>query len=228
MGEAATVGTRQSAKEARRQRIIDAAEQLIEETASTTFSMQDLAQQAGFSTYTTYNLIGSKATVFYILLNRCVDRVDISRLLARDTGDAVAYVHRAGDVSVDVFVSRPNLYQPLIRHLFGVPDAVHRPAFMARSFVYWRAAVEPLIQAGYLGGAIAPDGFARDLFVFFTGSLEFWVHGELSADEFRTQVHHGLSLRLLALAPAGARQRLIDDLMLASPTIEAIVRRDGR
>lgn len=213
---------REAGKNARRQHIIDAAEFLIKQTGATDFSMRDLAIQAGLSTYTTYNLIGSKATVFYILLNQCLDRISFGRLLGKPEGDPFDYIFFAGDTAVDVFTSEPEFYCALMRYVFGVPDAVNRPAFMDRAFRYWRGAVQPLEDAGLLSHDVTPVDLARDLQVFFTGSMEFWVHGELDSDQFRAQIRHGISLRLMALGFSGNRADLAERLSSVRSVIEAL------
>lgn len=217
---------REKAKEARRQLIIQAAGSLIRESASTSFSMHDLAKRAGFSTYTTYNLIGSKATVFYILLNQCIDRIDTARILSEAKGDPLDCVLQSGNASVDLFVSDPDFYRPLMRFVFGVLDPVHRPAFMDRSYRYWLAAIAPLIEGGHIGTEFMPVDLARDLLVFFTGALEFWVHGELDSNEFRAQIRHGLAMRLMTLDIKDSRERLLREVQRVRPVIESFCPKD--
>ena len=91
---------REQKKEGRRRTILHAAETLVRETNSTDFSMRELALRAGFSLATTYNLIGSKATVLYALLNQCMDRVDVARLSTLERGDPIEHVFQASDAAV--------------------------------------------------------------------------------------------------------------------------------
>lgn len=73
---ASITSRREQAKEGRRQAILNAAESLIEESGNTDFSMKQLAERAGISTFTTYNLIGQKGEVLYTLLERSLDDID--------------------------------------------------------------------------------------------------------------------------------------------------------
>ena len=169
---------------------------LIKQSGSTDFSMKTLAETARISTYTTYNLIGSKSTVLYILLNRSVDRIGIARESYRCGEDPVRYIFDAARAVVDVFDSEADFYRPLMRHLLGVLDTVHRPAFMRRSLEYWVTAFTPLEEAGTLTGGASALTLARNVQVYITGALDYWVHGELTGEELQTQLQAGLCLFL--------------------------------
>lgn len=216
---------REAAKEGRRQRILDAAEFLIEGSGSTDFSMEQLAKHAGISPHTVYNLVGSKAAVLYILLNRALDRMDEARVSVPQTRDPFDVIFDSGDIIIDVYSARPNFFQPLLRFLFGVDDVEYRPAFMRRSYEHWHVAVSALSSAGLMSGGLTEIDMARDLQMFFTGALEYWVLGELDADEFRSQVRHGFSLRLLALSIEGTRPSLLRNIAITRPAISAVVKR---
>ena len=191
--------SREDKKNNRRQRIIEAAEELIRETGSTDFSMHVLATRAGFSTPTTYNLIGSKGTVLYILLNQYQDRLDNSLLRPSTTDDPFENVLRASDIAVQVYTADSAFIRPLMRFLLGIPDPVHRPAFMTRGYQYWWRAFQGLVDSGYLEKAISVDDVARDFVIFFSGVIDFWVHEELDDEQFCVQARIGVLLRLMSL-----------------------------
>lgn len=180
------------AKNMRRQRIIDAAEELIKQSGSTEFSMKQLAEKAGISTYTTYNLIGSKSTVLYTLLNRSVDRIGAKREQYQRGDDPVRYVFDAGRAVVDILHAEEAFYRPLMRHLLGVLDAIHRPAFMERSLEYWRTAFVPLQAVGALRDGATAVTLATQVRVYITGALDFWVHEELTGEELQRILDAGL------------------------------------
>lgn len=214
---------REQKKEGRRRAILHAAETLVRETNSTDFSMRELAARAGFSLATTYNLIGSKATVLYALLNQCMDRVDIARLSTLERGDPIEHVFQASDAAVIIYTADPNFYRPLLRFLLGVPDPVNRPLFMDRAFRYWWAVVQSLPERGGFRNSFEPQALARDLQIFFAGTIDFWVHDELDSAQFKAQIRMGVAMRLLALgldqysarlkSEIAAHGRLIDPLL---------------
>jgi AcrR family transcriptional regulator len=195
-------------KNQRRQQIIAAAEELVRETGSTDFSMHTLASRAGFSTPTTYNLIGSKGTVFYILLNQYQDRLDNSLLRLKATEDPFDHVLHAADMAVRVYTADSHFIQPLMRFLLGIPDPIHRPAFMTRGYQYWWRAFQGLEKRGYLEKTVGIDDVSRDFVIFFSGVIDFWVHKELDDKQFQIQARVGVLMRLLALADKETQQKL--------------------
>ena len=210
------------AKVIRRGRIIDAAEDLIRSSGNTNFSMNSLARHAGLSTNTTYNLIGSKAAVLYTLLNRSVESIGSARLASTEHRDPLASLLHAGDTAVAVFTSEPTFYRPLLRFLFSAEEPGPRAEFMRLSQSYWTAAAAPLDNSDRLvASGLKSNDLARDLLIFFTGATEFWVHDELSADAFRAQIQHGISLRLLCVADEHETKGLIRNISDARLSFDA-------
>lgn len=219
----ATVSKREQAKEGRRQRIMDAAEAYIEESGSTEFSMRQLGARAGVSPFTTYNLIGQKADVLYSLLNRSLDDIDSVAMMNSRRTDPVEFLFKAGEAIVQVFTARPELYRPLLRYLLGSIDSAHRPAFMSRSSAYWRFAYAPLDEAGYLDGPIKKIDLVRETQMFFTGVLEYWVHGDLSHQDFSEHVRQGFSIRMLALGIPELTDDFVQNIADARPGIIKLI-----
>lgn len=220
-----SITPREAAKEGRRQRILDAAELLIEKSGSTNFSVEELARTAGISPHTVYNLMGSKAAALYILLNRSIDRMEEVRVSVPADRDPFDIVLDSGKIIIDVYSARPNFFKPLLLFLFCVSDVEYRPAFMRRSYEHWRVAVSALSTANLIPQEFTDIDFARDLQMFFTGTLEYWVMGEIDTEEFRAQISHGFSLRLLALSVEAARPKLLRNVAIARPVISAVVKR---
>ncbi len=203
---------REQQKEGRRDAIIAAAEALIRETGSTDFSVGMLAIKAGVSVATLYNLIGSKGTVLYVLLNRSMDLLDTLEIPSRHKGDPFEQAIDAADVVAQVFIDDPDFLRPLYRFLLGVIEPVHRPALMNRALAYWESRLRPLAAAGLLPEGIGLTDLAREYQIYFAGALDLWVQGELSDPQFRAQIRYGCVLRLLALGAEAARPRLLADL----------------
>jgi AcrR family transcriptional regulator len=210
---------RERRKEGRRDAIIAAAEALIRETGSTDFSVGMLAIKAGVSIATLYNLIGSKGTVLYVLLNRSMDLLDTLEIPSRHKGDPFEQAIDAADVVAQVFIADPDFMRPLYRFLLGVIEPVHRPALMNRALSYWESRLRPLDEAELLPAGIDLRGMAREYLIYFAGALDLWVQGELSDPEFRVQIRYGCLLRLLALGDRAAQARLLEDLGRANQAL---------
>lgn len=215
---------RETQKEGRRSAIMQACESLIRETGNTDFSMRLLAAKSGLSLATTYNLIGSKATVLYKLLNSCMDRADTARMTTLRCGDAVEHVFLAADAVIDIYTTDQDFYRPILRFLLGVPEPTHRPLFMDRAYRFWWATVQPLRELGAFAGLYPAQLLARDLQIFFAGTLHFWVHGELSAEEFRAQIRTSIAIRLLSIKrDDNCKSRLLEKIDASSLVMNPIL-----
>lgn len=193
---------RESAKRQRREAILAAAEALIRARASTDFSMQALADAAGLSLATTYNLIGPKSTVLYALLNVRADAISDVRARLGGQRNPQSLVKSAARFAVRQFAGDPEFYRPLMRHLLGVPDPLHHTAFMARGLEYWRGVAALLGEQGQLRSDANVDELARFAHVYFTGALDMWIHEEYDEPRFLGELERYLRLLLL---PAASR-----------------------
>lgn len=207
---------REQQKEGRRRAIIHATETLIRETGSVDFSMIDLGKRAGLSTATTYNLIGSKATVLYLLLNRSLAKLFSQNDEPPVRGDAVEHFLAAADIASQFFTADPKFYKPLMLFLLGVPDSVNRPKFMSTAYAYWAKAADEIFMRNGKREGVLPDDIARCCHVFFAGALDLWVQDELNDAQFQAQVRHGVALQLLSLGDTRIEARLLRELRGAS------------
>ena len=197
----------------RRQSILDAAETLIRENRSTDFTMLALARRSGVSPATPYNLFGTKASILYALLTRSLDSIftDFGTLTAKM--DPFKVVQFAGQAAVAFFVADPSYYRPLYLYLIGVPDEVYRPPYMNRALNYWRDALQPLCDTGYIKSDHMRDTLARSLIIHFIGSLDMWAQCELDHDEFMIHIRYGVASLLCVLASDAARAPVLDEAL---------------
>lgn len=204
-----------SQKQIRRERHLEAAASLIRTSGGTDFSMLALAEEAGVSPATPYNLFGSKVGVLWALLNYSLDRVLDQLSLLREPSDPFERVVQAAALGAEVFTAESDFYRPLYRFLLGCGDPVHRPQFMDRALAYWMNATELLNQRGYLQAPIDQVEMSREMEIHFLGVLDMWVQQELDDDEFQAQIVYGSALMLLAVADEPGRARLMKHLQKA-------------
>jgi AcrR family transcriptional regulator len=207
--------TREDQKAQRRLALVEAAESLIRETGSTEFSMLVLAERAGLSPTTPYNLFGTKAAILYALLDRSADNAFADASAKSRGSDPYRRVLRASDALAGVLRSDPDFFKPLYAYLIGVVDTVYRPAFMARARVYWEDAL-----AGVASGRRLPPGtqapqLAQQLAIHALGGLEMWIQQELDDQQLVAQMRLGTCLLLLGIAPPEARTMLRDEMAAA-------------
>lgn len=191
---------------------MDAAETLIRQSHSTGFTMLAVAEKAGVSPTTPYNLFESKAGLLYALLNRSMDGVDVVGKVARRTADPHERAIRCTRAVTAFFARDPGFYRALYQFLLGVDDPVHRPAFMNRGHGYWKLAAQGLEDAGHLPPELSLDELSLEMEIHFLGVLDLWVHGELDDPAFTARAVHGMTLLLLGLAQGDARRGLLRHL----------------
>ena len=192
-------------KDLRRQSILQAAESLVRDTLTTDFSMLVLAERAGISPTTPYNIFGSKSSILYALLVKSLDTIflDFSKITkSMDSYDVVLFAARS---AADFFIADPDYYRPLYLYLIGVSDDVYRPAYLDRALGYWRNALAPLFAGGQLKDEVERDALARSMMILFLGALNLWVQGELDHGEFRAHIMYGVASILCAGADDDAR-----------------------
>lgn len=192
--------------EERKSRILDAAARLLRETGGTEFSMLAIAEAAGVSPKTPYNLFRSKPALLYALLNRTVDEL-ARETLAFSAKRPFDRTLEAAENVAGMFARDPRYMKPLYQYLLGVRDAEHRPRFMARAIRFWTSALEEAVLRRLLSAKRA-DQLARELLIHNFGALELWIHDELDDDGFRAQITYGVAVLLLQAAPAPERPRL--------------------
>ena len=192
---------------ARRGRILDAAGALIRATGGTEFTMLEVAERAGVSPATPYNLFGAKSGLLYALLNRSLDEL-FRGAMTFSAASPLEHPLEAGDIAAELFARDPVFFRPLFLVLLGVRDEVHRPRFMERSLDYWRHSLEGLLAERHLANEGDRDDLSRALLVHFAGVLELWIHGDLDEAGFRAQITFGTALHLLGFAEGTTRARL--------------------
>lgn len=87
--------------------------------------------------------------------------------------------------------------RPLYKVLLGVTHEEHRPAFMKRTFSYWKMAAEAVPGNDCLAGDnINITAYA--LMAHFTGLMEMWINFDMSDEEFKAHVICGTVITVLS------------------------------
>ena len=177
-------------------------------------SWPTLALRAEVSVATLYNLIGSKGTILYALLNQTMDELDAvtSNELAANPFDQALL---AAETVARVYTKDSAYLRPLWRFELGVIEPEHRPALMNRALKFWSSRLKGLESEKRLPKGIALIDLAREYQIYFTGVLDLWVQNELSDERLPIQVRYGILLRLLALNDVKEQDRLMRALRKA-------------
>ena len=108
------MASREESKDQRRKQIVSAARSLMQQTGDAGFSMKSLADQAGVSLATPYNLFGSKQAIMFALLE--ADLAHYQVRLEKLRVDELEVFFRAVSLATDLYATEPGFYIILLTH----------------------------------------------------------------------------------------------------------------
>lgn len=186
-------------REARRRNVIDAAHGLIRETGSTGFSMLQLAQRAGVSPATPYNLLGSKAEV----LRRVVEDEYASfavRLAQEPACPALPHLLNALDLIAVHYLAEPQFYRGLYGAMIGIEDNPVRALMSEEGQRLWTALVSRALEQGALEPLLGAEELTALLLRNVAATVEAWLAEHWQAAHFTRELRRASRLTLLGLA----------------------------
>ena len=220
--ELQTTSRREQAKGGRRARIVDATYALLREVGISDLSVKMIADQAGVSPATVYNLFGTKAAVLERVYER--DLAAFEKLVADapsadsldrifDSLVIVAQLYRSDSRFYRSVVSMPNT-NPADTELIG---AVTRPrvAFTAEM-------VRAAIQDGHLRPDTDPVRVGAVMRHISNGALRSWVSNLITVDQLEQETIYGVAAILWPFATKATQQRLQKklDAVASSPAVK--------
>jgi AcrR family transcriptional regulator len=206
------MSNREEAKHSRRRKIVRAARVLMQQTGDTGFSMRALAEQAGVSIATPYNLFGSKQAIMYAVLD--ADLEFYQQRLMRLRVDEIEVFFRAVSLATSLYSTEPAFYRAVLSAVYNDGGSEYRSMFGGPRHAMWRGLVQAAVDAGSLDGAVDVDALAITLaHIFFSCILE-WAAGELSLAELELRTQYGFALTLLAMATPASAARLRERSLL--------------
>jgi AcrR family transcriptional regulator len=196
---------RERAKDERRQRIVNAAHDLLRSEQIDSLSGKAIAMKAGVSLSTLYNLFGSKNAVLIAVYAQ--DLANYEALVrARTSADALDRLFDALDVAVELYATDPDFYRATMwRRSPAEPldSAMRQPRNR-----FW----EDLVHSARTENALRADTdipvLGRMLVYLFGGALGEWVAGNLPLGRFSKDMRFGFAAALLPFASAQAAVRL--------------------
>lgn len=189
------------AREARRRNVIDAAHALIRETGGTGFSMVQLAQQAGVSPATPYNLLGAKAEV----LRRVVEDEFASfaaRLAAEPPREPLPRLLRAVDLVAVHYLAEPGFYRGLYGAMLGIEGNPLRETMSEQGQRLWAGLVRAAQDAGALALLLDADALTDVLLRMMAATVETWLAEQWDEARFSRELARASRLLLLGLVSA--------------------------
>jgi AcrR family transcriptional regulator len=195
-----------SVKMVRTDRVLDAAERLLAQ-GSAGFSMRELANEAGVSFATPFNLFGSKAAIMLALSARRIASMHARLGDAMLPEKAVDRVLLAADIAASVMLASSDVNRAVMGAI-GAPG--EQPGHVAtRSRDYWAAA---LANGGGLAIATLPLALAAlpgQLAIAFRGVLSFWTAGDIPDELLQDCSQAAAATVLLGFADRNQRDELM-------------------
>ena len=202
------MSNREEAKHSRRRKIVRAARVLMQQTGDTGFSMRALAEQAGVSIATPYNLFGSKQAIMFAVLD--ADLEYYQKRLAKVRVDELDVFFKAVSLATTLYSTEPSFYRAVLFAVYNDGGREFKSMFGGPRHVMWKGFVQDAVKAGFLSEDVEPDAFAINLGrTFFSAILE-WVSGELSLPELEAWAQYGFALSLSAMSTPLSADRLHD------------------
>lgn len=214
------MSNREEAKHGRRRQIVRAARALMQQTGDTGFSMRALAEQAGVSIATPYNLFGSKQTIMFAVLD--ADLEHYQQRLAKLRADELDVFFKAVSLATSLYATEPAFYRAVLFAVYNDGGREFRSMFGGPRHAMWKSLVQDAVSAGFLSADVEPDAFAINLGRSFFSAILEWVSGELSLPELEAWAQYGFALSLSAMATPKSRARLHDKVLTQQKRLQKL------
>ncbi len=181
--------------------------------------MRALADEAGVSVATPYNLFGSKQAIMYAVLDADIEAYQQS--LERVRADGIDVFFKAVTLSTSLFAKEPEFYRTVLFAVYSDGGREYRAMFSGPRHAMWRRLVVEARDGGLLSQDVDPDAFALQLGRSFFASILEWVLGELTLKELDVWAQYGFALLLLSMATPTSQTRLRDLVTATQKQIRA-------
>jgi AcrR family transcriptional regulator len=222
-------GRRERGKDARRQALLDSAHRLLGEED---LSMRRIAEGAGLSPATPYNLFGSKRRLFQMLHRKQMQQLAAS-IDTVDDLDPLDRIFAALDSIANEIRDYKAFYAELFNLVYLQSDRPQRigidddeSLWIDPGIVFWADLFEMAQAAGRLRADANVEIIARNCFRLLTGLILEWLEGRIDIDHWRYAAHAGIALWALSVTgpedEAALRRRLTEaETALAASSLPA-------
>lgn len=169
--------------------------------------MRRLAEAAGVSQATPYNLFGTKRRL-YVALHRELEAELIESIQAAESRDALDRMYSA----IRLMAARMDREAALYRELFATiyaSDAEDHGAQVQTAAAFWDGLLVPLREEGLLRAGTDIGAFTRNFVYLLSGALMAWTDRRIDTAALETAVRYGFTLAALAMATDLSRDRLM-------------------
>ncbi len=218
--------TREESKELRRRAIVCAARTLMQETGQAGFSMRALAERAGVSIATPYNLFGSKQAVMFAVLD--TDLEQYQHRLECLKVDEIDVFFKAVSLATSLYSAEPGFYRAVLFAAYNDGGTGFRAMFSGPRHAMWRRFVNNARRAGMIEQDVEPNALAINLAHIFFSCIIEWVNGVISLDELEARTQYGFATALRGVATPETADRLWKDIQATQKRLMSLPRERAR
>lgn len=198
----------------------------MQATGQPGFSMRALAEAAGVSIATPYNLFGSKQAVMYAVLD--ADLAQYQEHLENLDTDELDVFFEAVSLAASLYSAEPGFYRAVLFAAYNDGGTEFRAMFSGPRHAMWRRLVNNAKAAGLLDEAVEANSFAINLgHIFFSCIIE-WVNGLLTLEEMEARVQYGFAVTLRGMATPEASERLYKRAVAMQKRLKVLYRNRSR
>lgn len=196
-------------------RILSAAKQLIYESGSTSFSMNQLAETADVALVTLYKHFDSKGGVIKSLFeSHSVAMSDkLEEITRMENSQPLDNVFSFCEAACQHLLEDENLYRPALIGLIAVDSVSHER--LKEWMPLWAQLLTTTARSGDLQRFVDLNLVAGVIHVFFVGAVVKWASKEIDNAEFSAEATYGLALILNGIASDKGRAYLAHKLASA-------------
>lgn len=197
-----------SGTQRRKQAILTAARAMLNREP---LSMRKLAEAAGVSQATPYNLFGTKRQIFVELY--AVQREELgARLSASDHPHAFSRMLHAIHLFGQELQAEPTFFRALMAVIYASPDDTAPTTEIEPGAAFWLHLVEAIKAEGLIAPSANPDAFTANFVYLLSGATIDWVNHRIDVAQWETMVCYGLTLAMLGTATPLIHAELEDRL----------------
>lgn len=186
---------RELAKAERRSRIVEAATNLLREVGYDSISMSQIAETAGVSPKTLYNLFASKASIFGHVFEQDLSQFRIL-VEKRSDGSGLERLFVAIKMASRAFQQDPNFYRAMARIIDSENDGMKSAIVLPRNS-FWCSQVKSAATKGAFQAGTDIELLSASVTNLITGTFLDWAAGRISAPRFARICTFGISSLLM-------------------------------
>lgn len=205
-----------------RNRILDAAEDLIAKGGGTSFSMQELASRAGVSAATPFNHFRSKRGLLSAIVERSIERLGRVSQGPRKGADPLERMFEQADAVLGHYAQKSQLYRPVFGELVGSETGAP-PRALLQANAFWRTHLQAAFDAGQLQQGRNLDVIAHQLETNWIGSLMLWINKALDGSEWKTQAQYGTALALASVSSKATHPQIAKRIVALEKRLAQII-----